>query len=172
MGRVARGVRGTRLQGAEDRVVGMVVISGEGTIQVVTERGYGKRSPLDDYPVKGRGGLGVITVKNSPRNGPLVAIRRVSEDDELMIMTRNGVLIRLPVRDVSVIGRNTQGVRMVNLDEGDTVADVARLAPDAEESEGDGANGGNGANDEDGGAATNGADATGAGDAPDGDAEA
>jgi len=143
MGRVARGVRGTRLTGADDRVVGMVIVSGEGTIQVVTERGYGKRSAIEDYPVKGRGGLGVITVKASERNGPLVAIHQVTDTDELMIMTRNGVLIRLPVKDVSVIGRNTQGVRMVNLDEGDAVADVTRLAPD-EEGEGDGGNGNGG----------------------------
>ncbi len=138
MGRTARGVRGVTLDGAEDAVIGMIVLQRESSeILAVTENGYGKRSLVDDYRITGRGGKGIITIKPSKRNGPLVAIREVKSEDELMITTRNGIVIRLPLKDVSVLGRNTQGVRLINLEEGDTVADVARIMPE----EGDGDNG-------------------------------
>ena len=96
----------------------------------------------------GRGGKGVITIKASERNGPLMAIHEVMQDDELMITTRNGIVIRLPLKDVSVLGRNTQGVKLINVGEGDSVADVARIASEAEagagveETNGNDANGG------------------------------
>jgi len=142
MGRTARGVRGVTLDAPEDEVVGMVVLQREGAeILAVTQNGYGKRSAVDDYRVTGRGGKGVITIKASERNGPLVAIREVRNDDELMITTRQGIVIRLPIKDVSVLGRNTQGVRLINLDEGDTVGDVARIATE-DDSNGDGADNG------------------------------
>ncbi len=138
MGRTARGVRGVTLDSAEDAVIGMIVLQRESSeILAVTENGYGKRSPVEDYRVTGRGGKGIITIKPSKRNGPLVAIREVKGEDELMITTRNGIVIRLPLKDVSVLGRNTQGVRLINLEDGDTVADVARIMPE----EGDGENG-------------------------------
>jgi len=131
MGRTARGVRGMSLEGQEE-VVGMVVVRHEGTVLSVTQNGYGKRSRMEDYRVTRRGGKGIITVRNTPRNGDLVAIREVVDTDELMIITQKGVVIRLPISGVSVIGRNTQGVRLINLGEGDRVVDVARVAVQSE----------------------------------------
>jgi DNA gyrase subunit A len=134
MGRTAHGVRGVTLDSPEDEVIGMVVLKRGGSdILAVTENGYGKRSPVEDYRVTGRGGKGIITIKPSKRNGSLVAIREVKSEDELMITTRNGIVIRLPIKDVSVLGRNTQGVRLINLEDTDTVADVARIMPEEEE---------------------------------------
>ncbi len=143
MGRTARGVRGITLDTSEDAVIGMIVLQrGDAEILAVTENGFGKRSPVDEYRVTGRGGKGIITIKPTKRNGALLAIREVKTEDELMITTRNGIVIRLPIRDVSSLGRNTQGVRLINLEQGDTVADVARIMPDeAEEQGGSGANG-------------------------------
>ena len=141
MGRGARGVRGVTLDGGEDHVVDMVVLRTlEQTLLTVTENGYGKRSPVEDYRVTGRGGKGIITIKATERNGSLVAIREVEDEDELMITTRNGIVIRLPIKDVSTLGRNTQGVKLINVGEGDAVADVARIAPESF----NGGNGGNG----------------------------
>jgi len=125
-------VRGVWLD-KNDEVVSMVPVSGEGTLLVVTENGYGKRSPIDEYRLTGRGGKGIITVKNTPRNGPVKCLKQVGDDDELMIMTAKGVIIRLPIRGVSVMGRNTQGVKMIQLDEGDKVVDVARVVAGSEE---------------------------------------
>ena len=134
MGRTARGVRGVTLDNENDAVVALVVLRQENAnLQVVTANGYGKRSPIEDYRITGRGGKGIITIKATDRNGPLVSIKEVGEDDELMITTRHGIVIRLPIKDVSVIGRNTAGVKMINLEEEDQVADVARLAQDADE---------------------------------------
>jgi DNA gyrase subunit A len=133
MGRTARGVRGVTLDGPEDEVVGMVVLERPGAgILAVTRNGFGKRSAVDDYRVTGRCGKGVITIKASQRNGPLVAIHEVMDDDELMITTTGGIVIRLPIRDVSVLGRNTQGVKLINVGEGDAVADVARIISEDE----------------------------------------
>lgn len=99
----------------------------------ITRNGYGKRSSVEEYRLIGRGGKGVITIKTSERNGPLVTILEVKTEDELMITSRNGIVIRLPIRDVSIMGRNTQGVRLINLDEGDSVADVTRIMTETEE---------------------------------------
>jgi DNA gyrase subunit A len=134
MGRSTRGVRGVTLDEDNDVVVSMVVLQRENAeLLAVTQNGYGKRSPIEDYRITGRGGKGVITIKASERNGPLMAVREVVGDDELMITTRRGIVIRLPLKDVSVLGRNTQGVRLINLDEGDTVADVARIVLEDDE---------------------------------------
>jgi DNA gyrase subunit A len=133
MGRTARGVRGVTLDSGADEVVAMVTGGTDENLLVVTKNGYGKRSPLADYRVTGRGGKGVITVKTSDRNGPVVALKKVVDDDELMIMTKSGVIIRLPIKGVSLQGRNTQGVRLINLEEGDEVMDVARVANEDEE---------------------------------------
>jgi DNA gyrase subunit A len=126
MGRTARGVKGVRVEG-EDGVVGMVIVRREGTLLSVTENGYGKRTRMDEYPVKGRGGKGVINIKTSARNGKVVAIKEVSEEDELIMLTRSGIAIRVPVKGISVLGRNTQGVKLINLDQGDVVGDIARV---------------------------------------------
>jgi DNA gyrase subunit A len=128
MGRTARGVRGTLLEKG-DRVVGMVVAVGEqGTVLSVTENGYGKRTRISDYRIIRRGGKGVISIKANKRNGKVVAVRIVNEPDEVMIMTAKGVMIRLPVKGISLIGRNTQGVRIIKLAKGDRVIDIACVA--------------------------------------------
>jgi DNA gyrase subunit A len=132
IGRTAGGVRGVWLD-KNDEVVSMVSVTGEGTLLVVTENGYGKRSPIDEYRLTARGGKGIITVKNTPRNGPVKSLKQVGDDDELMIITAKGVIIRLPIRGVSVMGRNTQGVKMIQLDKGDKVVDVARVVAGSEE---------------------------------------
>jgi len=125
MGRAARGVRGTLLEKG-DEVVGMAIIAGaENTILSVTENGFGKRTLVSDYRVIKRGGKGVISIKTTKRNGPVVAVKVVNDTDELMVMTANGVMLRVPVGGISVIGRNTQGVRVINLTKGDRVVDVA-----------------------------------------------
>jgi DNA gyrase subunit A len=127
MGRAATGVKGTTLVG-DDEVVGMVVVAAGATLLTVTENGFGKRSPLEDYPVKHRGGIGVINIKATSRNGKVVTIQEVKDNDQMMIITKNGIVIRCPISGISVIGRNTQGVRLINLEENDRVVDVAHLA--------------------------------------------
>ncbi|MCK4304690.1 MAG: DNA gyrase subunit A [Candidatus Eisenbacteria sp.] len=128
MGRTAGGVRGITLEGEDDSVVGMVrVIGPEETILVVTRNGFGKRSKLGEYPATNRGGHGVISLLNLKRNGPIVSIKGVLDDDEVMITTSSGMIIRLKMKRVSVIGRATAGFKMINLLEGDEVADVAKI---------------------------------------------
>jgi DNA gyrase subunit A len=132
MGRSARGVRGVTLE-EDDKVVGMVVIAREGTLLVVSENGYGKRSPISEYRVTRRGGKGIITLRCTEKIGRLVALKEVVDEDELLIMSQRGAMIRVPIKGVSVIGRATQGVRLINLDEGDKVVDVARVVKEEEE---------------------------------------
>jgi DNA gyrase subunit A len=135
MGRATTGVRGIRLRG-EDHVVGMVVVrhavAVESTLLVVTERGRGKRSAIEDYRLQGRGGQGVINFRLSDQTGNVVAIKSVQPDDELMLITRHGVVNRQRVGEIRVIGRATQGVRVLMLDEGDVLMDVARVVPEDE----------------------------------------
>ena len=131
-GRVSRGVRGIRL-GPEDRIVGMEVLSHGQTLFAVTENGFGKRTLIDEYPVQKRGGKGVITIKTNERNGQVVAILLVEEDDDLMLMTDSGILIRMPIRGISVISRNTQGVKLIGMSPGERVAGAARLAETEEQ---------------------------------------
>ena len=114
----------------------MVVIKREATLLVVTERGIGKCSPIDDYRVQKRGGKGIITIHRTDKTGDAVSIMEVLPEDELMLMTKQGILIRMPVKGIRVAGRNTQGVKLVNLDEKDLVMAVARVVPEDEE-EGD-----------------------------------
>ena len=132
MGRGAQGVRGIRL-GEGDRVVGMLASDRDTTLLSVTENGYGKRTDIENYRLTRRHSKGVSNIRTSERNGPVVSIHAVSDEDELMIITTNGLIIRLPVRDLRPIGRNTQGVRLINLGEGDRVIDVSRITPGAEE---------------------------------------
>ncbi len=126
-GRVTRGVRGLRLAPG-DRIVGMEVLSHGQTLFAATENGYGKRTSIDEYPLQRRGGKGVITIKTSERNGQVVSIRLVDEHDDLMLMTDSGKLIRISVSGISVISRNTQGVKLIGLGLGEKVAGIARLA--------------------------------------------
>ena len=126
MGRSARGVRGINL-GKGDCVIGMEVVSPGDIILTATECGYGKRSRVDDYRLTNRGGKGVINIKVTEKKGPVIGIRRVTADDEFMLITIGGQLIRSRVQDVSVIGRATQGVRLIGVKEGDRVAALARI---------------------------------------------
>ena len=131
MGRATTGVKGVELEKG-DAVIGMVVVRRDASLLVVSEKGYGKRSELSDYRVQKRGGKGIITLKKTDKTGSIVALMEVIPDDELMMITRHGVIIRLPVDGIRVIGRNTQGVKVMNLDSGDTVVDVARVVKEDE----------------------------------------
>ena len=120
MGRTARGVRGIKLRG-DDEVIGIVVAVPGATILTATERGFGKRTAIDDYPVKGRGGQGVINIRTGGRNGRAVSIALCREGDDAMFITASGMMVRSPAATISTMGRNTQGVRLVNLKEGDAL---------------------------------------------------
>ena len=126
MGRNTRGVRGIDLA-KDDYVIGMEVVSPGDIILTATEFGYGKRSRVDDYRLTNRGGKGVINIKVTEKNGPVIGIQRVTEDDEFMLITIGGQLIRSRVQKVSIIGRATQGVRLIGVKEGDRVAALARI---------------------------------------------
>ncbi|MBW2568110.1 MAG: DNA gyrase subunit A [Deltaproteobacteria bacterium] len=131
-GRVAGGVRGLRLA-QKDWIVGMEVLSHGQTLFTITENGYGKRTSIDEYPVHKRGGKGVITIKTSERNGLVVAILLVEEHDDLMLITDSGKIIRMPIKGVSVISRNTQGVKLMGMGATEKVVGAARLAEKEEE---------------------------------------
>lgn len=136
MGRTAAGVRGIRL-GKGDNVVGMVTLKrSDTTILVATEKGYGKRSAAKEYRVSHRGGKGIITVKTSDKTGKMVAIREVTDTDDVVVVTSNGMVIRQNAKDIRVAGRNTQGVRLIRLEEGDDVADVAAVVAEEEGEDG------------------------------------
>ncbi|MFO8056508.1 MAG: DNA gyrase subunit A [bacterium] len=136
MGRGTRGVKGMHLASG-DRVVNMEVLSPqtEATLLTVTENGYGKRTRINEYPVRNRGGQGVITIKTTERNGYVVESYQVTDEDDLMIITNGGKIIRLNVADISVIGRNTQGVRLIHMAEGEKVSAVCRLMEKEDQSE-------------------------------------
>src|SRR5690606_6523741 len=102
-------------------------------VLAISANGYGKRSALDDYRIQGRGGKGIITMKTTPRTGPLVAIKSVVSRDDLMISTQNGIMIRMNVASISTLGRNTQGVRLISLRDSDAIADVTRLVLEEED---------------------------------------
>ena len=126
MGRVAAGNIGIRMD-REDEVVGMEILDEGATILTVTENGYGKRTKTTEYRSQARGGKGILTIKTSERNGAVICTYQVTNQDELMIITEHGKIIRLRIEDISVIGRNTQGVKLINLGEGEKVVGVARL---------------------------------------------
>jgi DNA gyrase subunit A len=132
MGRLAQGVRGIRLS-ADDWVVGVEVLSREGTLLTVTENGFGKRSRTEDYREQGRAGKGIITIKTTDKKGPVVKVLQVTDEDDVMIITDGGKIIRLRVKDISVLGRNTQGVRLINLEDQEKVGGLARSAKKDEE---------------------------------------
>ena len=133
MGRTAAGVRAIRI-GKGDRVVGGVVLRKSGTtILVATEHGYGKRSETGEYRVSHRGGKGIITVKTTDKTGPMVSIREVVDTDDVVVVTSNGIVIRQEASEIRVAGRNTQGVRLIRLGEGDKISDVAAVASEENE---------------------------------------
>jgi DNA gyrase subunit A len=129
MGRVAAGNIGIRME-SDDQVVGMDVLDEGATILTVTENGFGKRTRTEEYRVQGRGGKGILTIKTTQRNGLVVYACQVTDPDELMIITEQGKIIRLKVADISVIGRNTQGVKLIDLAEGEKVVAVAKVIED------------------------------------------
>jgi DNA gyrase subunit A len=132
MGRTATGVRGITL-GKGDVVVGLLVIKRQGSILVVTEHGYGKRSDINDYRITRRGGKGVITVKTSEKVGNMISMMEVTDNEELMIISTQGMVIRQGLKDIRVMGRNTQGVRVIRLKENDSIADIAKFVPEEDE---------------------------------------
>jgi DNA gyrase subunit A len=127
MGRAAYGVKGIELE-ASDEVVALEVVAAGGTVLTVTENGYGKKTDLEEYRLQSRGGKGLINIKTSGRNGPVVGVKFLKGDEGVMLITEKGMIIRLNTADISTIGRNTQGVRLIQLEEGDHLVSVARLA--------------------------------------------
>ena len=126
MGRTATGVRGIRL-GADDIVIGFLVVRSLSSLLVVTNKGFGKRSSIDDYRITRRGGKGVITVKTGEKTGNLISIMEINDNDELVIITNSGMVIKQGVKKIRVMGRATQGVKLINLKDGDSIADVAKV---------------------------------------------
>ena len=126
------GVRGMNLSSG-DRIVGMEVLTHGQTLFAVTENGYGKRTSIDEYPVQKRGGKGVISIKTTERNGRVVSILLVEEENDLMLMTNRGKIIRMPIEGISVISRNTQGVKLMGMEVDERIVGAARLAEKEEE---------------------------------------
>src|SRR5205814_1205729 len=134
MGRDTYGVRGMKLD-AGDEVVSLDLVEPGATLLAVSENGYGKRTEMEEYRLTRRGGKGIITMKTTDKTGRVIGVRMVTDDDQIMLVTSGGKVIRLRVNEIRVIGRNTQGVRLINLEEGERVASVARLAEREEEGE-------------------------------------
>jgi DNA gyrase subunit A len=132
MGRGAYGVRGITLRD-DDIVVGMEVVKPGGTLLTVTERGFGKRTEIDEYRVQSRGGVGVINITTSDRNGLVVGASYVQEGDQLLVITQQGMILRILTDDVRSIGRATQGVTIIDLEENDKVVSIARLVEKEED---------------------------------------
>ena len=134
-GRKTMGVKGITMSFQDDYVVGMLVVKREGSILVATDKGYGKRSDVDAYRTQNRGGKGVYTVKSTPKVGKLVSIMEVVDEDDIMIITNKGIMIRQPVQNIKVIGRNTQGVKLLRLDDGAFISSITKVLNEDEESE-------------------------------------
>jgi DNA gyrase subunit A len=137
MGRNAAGVRGVRMPDGE-RVISLIIPDPSGLILVASENGYGKLTSVEEFPSHGRGGQGVIAIQTTERNGQLVAATQVTTENELMLMSSSGTIVRTPVADISVLGRNTQGVRLMKLDEGERLIGVESVDPEPPSSEIDG----------------------------------
>jgi DNA gyrase subunit A len=137
MGRTAYGVKGVTLE-KDDEVVGLEMVEPGGTVLTLTSNGYGKRTAIEDYPLQSRGGKGTIDIKTTERNGPVVGMKFLRGDEQVMLITEKGMIIRLNTAEISTIGRNTQGVRLIQLEEGDHLVSVARLAEREEGDEGGG----------------------------------
>ena len=134
-GRKTMGVKGITMSFKDDYVVGMLVVKREGSILVATDKGYGKRSDVEAYRTQNRGGKGVYTVKSSPKVGKLVSIMEVVDEDDIMIITNKGIMIRQPVGSIKVIGRNTQGVKLLRLDEGAFISSITKVLNEEDEEE-------------------------------------
>jgi DNA gyrase subunit A len=134
IGRTGRGVIGIRLDEGNE-VVGMEIVRDDSTILTVTENGYGKRSTLEDYRSQGRGGKGIITIKITEKNGRVIGMAQVSGEDELILITSNGKVLRIRSKDISIQGRNTQGVRLFDIEERDKVVSFAKVAEREDEKE-------------------------------------
>ena len=137
MGRTSTGVRGINLSKG-DEVMGFIVVRSASTLLVVTGKGYGKRSNIDDYRITRRGGKGIITIKTGEKNGNLIALMEVNDKDELVIITNQGMVMRQAVKALRVMGRNTQGVRLIRLNDEDSIADIARVITEEQELNGNG----------------------------------
>ena len=131
------GVRGIRLSSKDDYVVGMLIVKREGTILVATEKGYGKRTDIIQYRTQTRGGKGVLTMRCTDKTGKMVKIMEVVDSDDLIVITDAGVLMRQPIAAIRTIGRVTQGVRLVKLDDGSIISSITRVMEDAEKDEQD-----------------------------------
>jgi DNA gyrase subunit A len=142
MGRGAYGVKGIELETGDDVVAMQVVAASAGTVLTVTANGYGKRTEIEEYRVQSRGGKGIINIKTSDRNGFVMGVQFLHSDEQVMLITEKGMIIRLNTADISAIGRNTQGVRLIQLDEGDHLVSIARLAEREEDDPGGPAKGG------------------------------
>ncbi len=129
MGRVSRGVRGMRI-GEDEKIISLIIAEEEGAILTATEYGYGKRTNLAEYRVQGRGGQGIISIQTSERNGCVVGAVQVCDENQIMLITNGGTLVRTPVKDVSLVGRNTQGVRLINLSNGEKLVGLERVIED------------------------------------------
>jgi DNA gyrase subunit A len=136
MGRVTRGVIGIRL-GKDDKVVSMAVVGEEGNLLTVTENGFGKRSPIENYRMTHRGSKGVRTIVTNKRNGKVLFVREASDEDEIMLTSKNGMMVRIPVKDIRIQGRNTMGVRIMRLNENDKVVSVSKIVENNGENEED-----------------------------------
>jgi len=134
VGRTARGVRGITLA-PEDKVISLIVTQPDGTILTATVNGFGKRTPIEDYPVKGRGGKGVIAIKTSERNGEVVGAIQVAQEDDIMLISNRGTLVRTRVNEISVVSRNTQGVSLIRLGEGEQLVGLERIVELSNEDE-------------------------------------
>jgi DNA gyrase subunit A len=119
----------------DDAIVSMEILSLSANILTVSENGYGKRTPMEEYRLQSRGGKGIITMKTTDKTCNVVGVQQVTDDDQLMLVTNIGKIIRLRVKDIRVIGRNTQGVHLIGLEEGERVVSLARLAEKEEEEE-------------------------------------
>ena len=134
MGRNASGVRGIKLKDSSDEVVGMISVNDmDSDILVVSENGYGKRSSLEDYRITNRGGKGVKTISITEKTGSLVSIKNVSDGDDLMIINKSGIAIRMEVSYLRVMGRATQGVKLINIKDSDSIAAVAKVVLDEDD---------------------------------------
>ena len=143
MGRTAAGVRGMKL-GKEQSVISLLICQ-DGDVLTMSEAGFGKRTPVDDYPLRGRGGQGVFAQRLTDKTGKLVAAIQVGEDDEIMLITESGNLNRQSVSGISQLSRNTQGVKLIRLAEGDRLVGVDRIATEAEDDDDGEAGAGDGA---------------------------
>ncbi|HPQ94596.1 MAG TPA: DNA gyrase C-terminal beta-propeller domain-containing protein, partial [Thiolinea sp.] len=135
MGRAAAGVRGIRLD--EGQRVNALIILDQGDLLIATENGYGKRTRVDEFSVQGRGGMGLIAIQTSERNGEAVGAVQVTEEDQVMLITNGGTLVRTPVRDISMVGRNTQGVTLIRTGEDEKLVQIAPIRDSDEEEDGE-----------------------------------